>query len=133
MSKLKIIQNKCYIGITENIKYAEKKALCKYRNHPSLTISKTLYYQKDFLCQCQSVSIDKVKDIMKTLNIKKACSKGDVPLKLIKINEDIFSRLIFQNFDQSLVNGKFRVCLKQAEAISVFKMKKNFTNPTKDL
>ena len=52
MSKLKIIQNKCYIGITENIKYAEKKALCKYRNHPSITISKTLYYQKDFLCQC---------------------------------------------------------------------------------
>ena len=37
------------------------------------------------------------------------------------MNEDIFSRLIFQNFNQSLVNGDFPHCLKQAEVIPVLK------------
>ena len=39
------------------------------------------------------------------------------------MNEDIFSGLIFQNFNQSLVNGEFPHCLKQAEVIPVFKNK----------
>ena len=37
------------------------------------------------------------------------------------MNEDIFWRLIFQNFNQSLVNGKYPHFLKQAEVIPVFK------------
>ena len=69
----------------------------------------------------QPVSIDKVKDIIKTLNTKKACPDGDIPVKLIKMNEDIFSRLIFQNFNQSLVNGEFLHCLKEADVTPVFK------------
>ena len=43
----------------------------------------------------QTVSIDNVKDIIKTLNTKKACLDGDIPEKLIKMNEGIFSRLMF--------------------------------------
>ena len=39
------------------------------------------------------------------------------------MNEDIFSRLIFQNLNQSLVNGEFPHCLKQGEVIPVFKNK----------
>ena len=63
-----------------------------------------------------------MKDIIKTLNTRKACLDGDV--QLIIINEDIFSTLIFQNFNQSLVNGEFPHCLKQAEVFPVFKNKK---------
>ena len=65
-----------------------------------------------------------MKDIIKTLNTKKACPDGDIPVKLIKMNEDIFSRLIFQNFNQSLIYGDFPHCLKQAETIPVFKKEK---------
>ena len=61
--------------------------------------------------------------MIKTLNTKKACPDGDIPVKLIKMNEGIFSRLMFQNFNQSLVNGEFPHCLKQAEVIPVFKNK----------
>ena len=69
----------------------------------------------------QPVSVGKVKVVIKTLNTKKACPDGDMPVKLIKMNEDIFSRLIFQNFNQSLINEGFPHCLKQAEVIPVFK------------
>ena len=62
-----------------------------------------------------------MKDIIKTLTTKKASPDGDIPVNLIKMNEDIFSRLIFQNSNQSLVNGEFSHCLKQAEVIPVFK------------
>ena len=65
-----------------------------------------------------------MKDIIKNLNTKKACPDGDVPVKPKKMNEDIFSRLIFQNVNQSLANGDFPHCLKQAEVIPVFKNKK---------
>ena len=65
-----------------------------------------------------------MKDIIKTLNIKKACPDGDIPVKIIKMNEDIFSRLIFQNVNQSLINGEFSHCLKQAEVITAFKIGK---------
>ena len=61
--------------------------------------------------------------IIKTFNSKKACPDGEIRVKLIKINEDVFSRLIFQNSNESLVNGEFSHCLKQAEVIPVFKNK----------
>ena len=64
-----------------------------------------------------------MKDIIKTLNTQKACPDGDVPVKLKKMNEDIFSRLLFQSFNQSLINGEFPHGLKQAEVITVFENK----------
>ena len=62
-----------------------------------------------------------MKNIIKTLNTKKACPDGDITVKLIKMNEDIFSRLMFPNFNQLLVNGQFPYCLKQAKVIPFFK------------
>ena len=40
------------------------------------------------------------------------------------MNGNIFSRLISQNFNQSLVNSEFCRCSKQLEAIPIFKKKK---------
>ena len=72
----------------------------------------------------QPVSIDKTKDIIKTLNTKKACPDVDILVKLRKMNEDIFSRLIFQNCSLKkfqLVIDEFSYCLKQAEVIPLSK------------
>ena len=46
---------------------------------------------------------------------------GDTPVKLIKMNKDIFPRLVVQNFSQSIINGDFPHCLKQPEVMPVFK------------
>ena len=45
---------------------------------------------------------------------------GDIPVKLIKMNEDIFSRLVFLSFNQSFINGEFPHCLKFVKVIPVF-------------
>ena len=38
----------------------------------------------------QHVSIDNVKDIIKNLNTKRACSDRNIPVKLLKMNEKSF-------------------------------------------
>ena len=94
---------------------SKKKASFKYQYRPSITNIKDIMLSKNISYFIfQPVSLDKVKDVIKTLNTKKACPDGGVPVKLIKMNEDIFSRLMFQNFNQSLINGEFPHCLKQA-------------------
>ena len=130
MPKLNIMQNDCYIRKTGNIENPIKKASFKYRYHPSITNIKDIMKSKNIPSfSFQPVSINKVKDIIKTPNTKKVSPDGDTPVKLIKMNEEIFSRLIFQNFNQSLINGYFLHCLEQAEVIPVLKNRKNLTNP----
>ena len=122
MAKLNIIQNECYIRKTGNVEDPVKKASFKYQDHRRITNIKDIMKSKNISSfSFQPVSIDKVKDIIKTLNTKKACPDGDIPVKLIKMNENFFTRLLFQNFNQSLVSGEFRHCLKQAEVIFVIK------------
>ena len=124
------MQNDCYIRKTGNIENPIKKASFKYRYHPSITNIKDIMKSKNIPSfSFQPVSINKVKDIIKTPNTKKVSPDGDTPVKLIKMNEEIFSRLIFQNFNQSLFNGYFLHCLEQAEVIPVLKNRKNLTNP----
>ena len=51
----------------------------------------------------QPVSMkDRMKDIIQILKTKKASPDGDILVKLVKMNEDIFLKLIFQNFNQSM-------------------------------
>ena len=129
MPKLKTIQNECSIRKTENIKDPAKKASFKYQYHPSINIKDIVKSKTICSFSLQPVSIDKVKDIIKSLNTKKACPDSDIPVALIKMNEDIFSRLIFQNFNQFLINGEFAHCLKQAEVIPAIKREKKLDKP----
>ena len=104
------------------------KKTFKYQYHPSITNIKYIMKSENIsLFSFQLVSIDKVKDIIKTLNTKKACPDGDIPVKRIKMNEYIFSGLIYHSFNQSLLNGEFPHCLKS------LKKRKNLTKPNTDL
>ena len=78
--------------------------------HPSITNIKHIMKSKNVSSfSLQPISIEKVKNTIKTLNTKRACLEGDIPVKLTEVNEEIFS-LIFQNFNQSLVNWDFPHC-----------------------
>ena len=98
-----------------------KKPSFTYQYLPSISNVKDMKSKDISSFRFQTLSIDKVKDMAKPLNTKKAFPDGHITVKLIKMNEDIFSRLIFQKFNQSLVNGEFPQYLKQAEINPVFK------------
>ena len=90
---------------TENIKDPMKKALAlfMYQYHPSLTNFKDITIVK-------SKNISSF--IFQPVSIDKACPDVAIPMKFYKMNEDIFSRLIFQNFNESLVNSQFPLLFK---------------------
>ena len=79
-----------YIGKIGNIKGPVKRASFKYQYHPSITNIKDVMKSKNSFSFgfFHPVLIYKVK----AFNTNKACPDGDLPVKFIKINEDIFSR-----------------------------------------
>ena len=84
--------------------FSKKKASLKYQYDPSITnIKETMKQNNISFFSFQPVSRDKPKNKTRILNTKKACPDRDIPKELTKMNKDIFSRLIFQNFKQSLL------------------------------
>ena len=64
------------------------------------------------------------KDIEKeilNLNVAKASQDSDIPTKIIKKNSDIFSDILFKEFNKSLQICKFPSCLKMANVTPVYK------------
>ena len=79
-----MIQNNCYIRKTENIEHSVKKASFKYQNYPSITKFKCIMKLKIFPLSIFSLFNRESERYNKTLDTKKACPDGGVPLKLIK-------------------------------------------------
>ena len=62
-----------------------------YQYHSSVASIKEIMKLKNISSfSFQHVSIDKVKDIIKNLNTKRACSDRNIPVKLLKMNEKSF-------------------------------------------
>ena len=64
---------------------------------------------------------NEVRKIIKNLNVHKTCQGSDIPTKIIKLNIDLFSSFICQNFSYCISIGKFPNELKHADVIPVHK------------
>ena len=74
MPKLNIIKYECYMRKTRNIQDRVQKASFKYQYPPSITNIKDIMNSKNISYFIfQPLSIDKGKDIIKTLNTKNVC------------------------------------------------------------
>ena len=67
------------------------------------------------------VSKEDVLTEIKVLDVSKAIQESDIPVKIIKANENFFAKAICFYFNKSLENGKFPNCLKLANMTPVFK------------
>ena len=67
------------------------------------------------------VSKEDVLTEIKMLDVSKAIQESDIPVKIIKVNENFFAEAICFYFNKSLENGKFPNCLKLANITPVFK------------
>ena len=82
------------------------KAIVKWRNHPSIPAVASDYKNRanfsfDF------VSEEDVPTEIKMLDVSKAIQESDIPIDIIKANENFFAEAICFYFNKSLENGKF--------------------------
>ena len=83
--------------------------ISKYKNHPSILDKSP---NTSFLLKTISKK-DIEKEIL-NLNVVKASQDSDIPTKIIKKNSDIFSDILFKEFNKSLAICNFPSCLKMA-------------------
>ena len=55
------------------------------------------------------------------LDVSKAIQESDIPVKIIKANENFFAEAICFYFNKSLENDKFPNCLRLGNITQVFK------------
>ena len=99
------------------------KAMAKYENYSSILRIKN--YMKEKYLKFSFEFVDKLKTSkeINKLDGKKACHEHDVPVKLIKSNNDLFSHFIYHNFNNSLFSSNFSSNLKGADILPKHKKK----------
>ena len=64
---------------------------------------------------------EKIYKVLQNLDKKKTCLENDIPLKIIKSHNDIFSCFIHHNFNNSLSRSFFPSEFKKADIILIHK------------
>ena len=95
-------------------------AIHKYKRHPSiLKIKEQL--KKDDLFSFYHVNPDKMLKIIENTDSKKATQHGDIPVRIIKENKFIFSKVLSEIFNFYIDNNTFPNDLKKADIIPIYK------------
>ena len=103
----------------DNTNDSLKEALRYFEDLPSITNRKSKSFDTNFTFRDTSSS--EVIKLIKTLNVKKASQKSDIPTKIVKLNADIFGNFLCKNFNYCLKKGEFPCVLKHADVILVHK------------
>ena len=95
-------------------------AIEKYKRHPSiLKIKKHIKVENYF--DFRQIDDDKMTEVLKDLNAKKAKQENDIPIKLIKENIELFSSVLSRMFNFYIDKASFPNSLKQADIAPVHK------------
>ena len=106
--------------MAENIDDPTLKAIAKWRNHPRI-LAVASEYTNTANFSFNFASKEDVLTATKVLHVSRAIQESDIPIKIIKSNENFFAEAICFYFNKSLENGKFPNCLKLANIIPLFK------------
>ena len=93
-------------SLAEDINDTTLKAIVKWRNHPS-NLAKASKYENRARANFSFNFVSK-KDVLaeiKELDISKAIHANDIPVKIIKTNDNFFAEAIFYSFNKPLENG----------------------------
>ena len=98
-------------SLAENINDPTLNAVVKLINHPSILAIASQYENRANL-SFNFVSKKGVLTEIKALDISKFIQEIDIPVHIIKTNDNFFEEAICYYIDKSLVNGKFPNWLK---------------------
>ena len=74
-------------------------AINTFQNHPSVVNMKQREFNSTFTFK--TTNENEVRKVIKNLNVRKSCQGGDIPTKIMKLNIDLFSSFICQNFNST--------------------------------
>ena len=106
--------------MAENIDDPTLKTIAKWRNHPSI-LAIASEYRNGANFSFNFVSKEGVLTEIKVLYVSKTIQESDIPVKIIKANDNFFAESICFYFNISLENRAFPNCLKLANITPVFK------------
>ena len=93
------------------------------KNTPLFSI---LQRKLDSVFSFRKTTQEEVLVVIGDLNIKKSCQTSDTPTKIIILNSDIFSNLIYKYFNNCIDKGKFSNDLKHADIVPIYKKNKKW-------
>ena len=94
-------------------------AVHKYERHPSILKIKEKFKKHDL--SFYHVNPDKMLKIIENIDSKKATQHGDIPVRIIKENKFIFSKVLSEIFNFYIDNNTFPNGLKKADIKLVYK------------
>ena len=97
------------------------RAIKKYTKHPSILRIKQ-YFNNPTEFSPVPVDKDVIAKEIKNLNTKKAAPQDDIPVKILKLKNDIFSQYLSQIFSKSIEAANFPNESKYADITPVYKI-----------
>ena len=123
---LGIIQPKDALIPTDGLHDLVEIAIKKYSSHPSIKlISENRNPSHNFAFSF--VSNSRISAKLRELKLNKAAPIDSIPGKILKENSDIFTAILQELFNASIVDGAFPFELKRGEVTSVFRANDQMT------
>ena len=94
--------------------------------HPSISKIKEFMIGKGLSFSLDYITQEKSDKALQNLDKKKICQENDIPVKIMKSHNDIFSYFIHHNFNNSLFSSVFSSELRKADNIPIHKRKRKF-------
>ena len=91
----------------------------KYKNHPSIVAILDKKFDKSF--SFQPVSKEEIEKEILALQDEKAVQQSHIPTKIVKMNVDIFSELLYFEIYKAIEFLSFPFCMKLADVTPVYK------------
>ena len=91
----------------------------KYKNHPSIVAILDKKFDKSF--SFQPVSKEEIEKEILALQDGKAAQQSDIPTKIVKMNVDIFSELLYFEVYKTIEFSTFPFCMKLEDVTPVYK------------
>ena len=89
-----------------------------FEEHPSiLNIKKR---KLDSIFSFRKTTQRGVTKVIWDLNTKKSCQASETSTKIVKLNSNIFSNLIYRHFNYCVDKGEFPNDLKHADIVSIY-------------
>ena len=92
-----------------------------FKYHPSILKIKEFMTDKGMSFSFSYITQEKTYKSLQNLDKKKTCQENDIPVKIIKSHNYIFSYFMHHNFNNSLFSSIFPSELKKADIISIHK------------